>query len=287
MSNETKYAEEARVVLRVLIRQAKANQPISYKNVWRETGVYYRNPLNMVLEKMGSILVDLSGSTKWKHPRIPGLGVIVLRGGKKLPRITPDNADSWHKFINEEYHSDDDGGLHREKEVVFNYKHWDDVLKAFNLKPYPAPITNISASRQAVKKWRERRCGGESREHKQLKENVAQNPDKYGFTFSQGETEHPLLSGDSLDVFFEGRKKVVGVEVKSRISGKEDIQRGLFQCVKYQAVLEAEQRALGTYKDVSTFLVLEENLPPDLVSVASVLGVQIVQKKKKRKPSSA
>jgi hypothetical protein len=97
---------------------------------------------------------------------------------------------------------------------------------------------------------------------------------------SHGEEEHLLPSGDSLDVFFEHRKEHFGVEVKSHISDTADIARGLYQCVKYQAVLEARQAASGHAKNVHTFLVIGGEFPAELIPLKNVLGVEVYDKVK-------
>ena len=64
------------------------------------------------------------------------------------------------------------------------------------------------------------------------------------------ELEKTLPSGDAIDVFFENSQHWVGVEVKSKISNEFDILRGLYQCVKYQAVMESYLAVLNIQKDV-------------------------------------
>ena len=50
-----------------------------------------------------------------------------------------------------------------------------------------------------------------------------------------------LPSGDTIDVLFRNGLDWIAVEVKSSLSNSLDITRGLFQCVKYRAVIEAVQ----------------------------------------------
>ena len=70
---------------------------------------------------------------------------------------------------------------------------------------------------------------------------------------------------------------VVAVEVKSRISNNADITRGLFQCIKYQAVLEAMLGLEGKQKNVRTVLLLETELPDELKVVQHMLGVEVIE----------
>lgn len=61
------------------------------------------------------------------------------------------------------------------------------------------------------------------------------------------------------------RGVMIAVEVKSSISGLEDIRRGLYQCVKYKAVTEAYLSVISKPKNVRTILVLERGLPSELI----------------------
>ena len=89
--------------------------------------------------------------------------------------------------------------------------------------------------------------------------------------------EHRLPSGDKVDVFFENKKEHIEIEVKSIFSDSADVTRGLYQCIKYQAVLEARQAAMGKPKNVHTMLALYGQLPTELVSLRNVLGVEVVE----------
>ena len=88
--------------------------------------------------------------------------------------------------------------------------------------------------------------------------------------------ERRLPSGDSLDVSFESSQRWTAVEVKSAKSDKADYARGVFQCVKYEAVMEAELVSKASRKkdfEVKAILVVEGKLDPDLWSLANTLGV--------------
>lgn len=93
--------------------------------------------------------------------------------------------------------------------------------------------------------------GGESEEHKALRLWTMKNPDKVDSRFAGAiaETEFDLLSGDRVDVMLRHRAKWIALEVKSRRSNEADYIRGVYQCVKYRAVLEAmDMRQLAQSK---------------------------------------
>jgi hypothetical protein len=57
----------------------------------------------------------------------------------------------------------------------------------------------------------------------------------------------------------------------------QDIQRGLFQCVKYQALLEATQMTEQRPIISRTLLITEAEFPEELVSLRNTLGIEVLQ----------
>ena len=116
-----------------------------------------------------------------------------------------------------------------------------------------------------------------SPEHKALRDYISQNPLIVGLPKNLiGTCEYPLKSGDKVDVVFEANNEIVAVEVKSRRSGVDDIQRGLYQCVKYKSVIEAESLVKKIDKSVRTVLVLESEFPKVLNTVKTRLGLTVL-----------
>ena len=83
------------------------------------------------------------------------------------------------------------------------------------------------------------------------------------------------LSGDRVDVVSYARDRTVAIEVKSRDSNWADLRRGVYQCVKYRAVLAAQD--IRRNPIVETWLVTESPLPGDLKALARRLGVRTRQ----------
>ena len=88
--------------------------------------------------------------------------------------------------------------------------------------------------------------------------------------------EYRLPSGDEVDVLFRTRGAVSAVEVKSAISPEEDVARGIFQCAKYEALLNAEAATRGLRTDVHTILAIESSLTPAARRLANTLGVLVL-----------
>lgn len=162
-----------------------------------------------------------------------------------------------------------------ERLQIQSYPHWD---KVFN-NVFGQLNFNISSPKYTEQDvfGVDGRGGGESDEHRSLKEWVAKNP---GFVGVDGcdfkKTEYKLESGDTVDVVFREGSKFVVVEVKSRLSSDDDLKRGIYQCVKYREVMKAQNLPLNL--KVFAVLVTEHSLPNDLAVRAHMLGVKTVVK---------
>ena len=125
---------------------------------------------------------------------------------------------------------------------------------------------------------------GEGLEHKTLKELVHENCGKIlrtvrgrRPTVTDCQMEYDLPSGDRVDVSAWDQELVCWhIEVKSQISSPADIERGLYQCVKYKAVAEAMERVAPCKgRTVKSFLVVEKDPPADLDDLAKELRVHV------------
>lgn len=115
-----------------------------------------------------------------------------------------------------------------------------------------------------------------SPEHIALRDRVAANPARFGLPpGTKGLTEYPLKSGDRIDVVFEFVGRVLlAVEVKSLRSSPEDLERGLYQCVKYAAVLAAQEVGIGP-DSIPCVLVVEGRLPAKHRREATRLNIRV------------
>ena len=156
---------------------------------------------------------------------------------------------------------------------VYTYPKWSAVLRYFGAKPPYSP-----AKERLLREATRFSDTAESAAHLALKDFVAANPHLLGIKAKVIETlvEHRLPSGDEIDVLFQLRDGCVAAEVKSQTSSDGDLARGVFQCVKYEALLNAVAKYDGKQMDVSAFLVLGGALPLEIRELANVLGVSVV-----------
>lgn len=153
---------------------------------------------------------------------------------------------------------------------------WSEVLRLLGL-PAITPAAGQDG-KPGAGGW----AGGESADHKALKRYVFEHPELVGARkdWSAWE-EYPLRSLDELDVMFKSERLWIGVEVKSKVSDRApgDYERGIYQVVKYRALLEAQARIDhgDDPPDVRVILVLESGLPTTCKSLAGRLRVPYLE----------
>ena len=270
ISGDKAYQVRARAAFPLLVRQAQAGVPVFYSDLAEELGMSNPRNLNYVLGSIGQSLERLSKAWKTKVPPIQCLVVNKSTG-------LPGEGIGWFLVKKEDFAAlplrKKRAIVEAELQHVFSYPLWEEVLKAFELEPTTSNFAPI------VTKASGGFGGGESEAHKALKEYVARNPKAIGLNSNTpvGVTEYPLPSGDSLDVSFESKAVWVSAEVKSAISAETDIVRGLFQCVKYRAVMEAVLLSEARPQNARALLVLESAFPRSLIPLRNILGVEVVE----------
>jgi hypothetical protein len=263
------YQQRARAALPLLVRQAKAQQTIYYSDLAEEMDMPNPRNLNFVLGSVGQSLIQLA---KERGEEIPPIQCLVVNRTDDLP------GEGVAFFITKEQYQ---AMTKRQRRIlvaaqlqkVFAYPKWDAVLAAFSMQPATSDFSKVVRKASASG-----RGGGESEHHRLLKEYVAAHPALIGLaaTVANGVTEYVLPSGDELDVLFREGQEWIAVEVKSQISGDDDLVRGLFQCVKYHAVLEAFLLSTGRSPNVRTILVTGRPWPGELLPLRNILGVEVI-----------
>ena len=122
--------------------------------------------------------------------------------------------------------------------------------------------------------------GGEGVSHKELKEYIFNNPNVIGIeNCISKEKEHILLSADRIDVWFKlADGSCIAVEVKSHKSTEADVLRGIFQSVKYKAIMDAENMVHRSEASNTSLLVLGGTLSEYNKYYSDMLGVKVIDK---------
>lgn len=199
---------------------------------------------------------------------LPGNGV-GWYFAKKYKNKKYEQWEKLPKFIKEKL-------VNIERNRIFKYSKWDEINNRLFGNEAHKNLRSTVTSEVDGFAIDGKNYGGpaESKEHLKLKNWVALNPHKIGFgkSFDKGVTESKLLSGDTIDVLFSDGTEFVTVEVKSCRSNEDDLKRGIYQCVKYRAIKEAEH--FPNKVTVQTMLITESELNGDLKSRANLLGVK-------------
>jgi hypothetical protein len=264
------YQERARRALPILVRQAKAGRTILYGELADELGISNPRTLGWPLGAVGNEMLKLGG--RWGC-KVPPIQALVVNKGSGLPG----EGISWFAPDAAQFKA---APLRLRRQIidvmlleVFSFCRWDKVLETYGLTPLP-PLSIALPSAEEIQAFD---GTGEGEDHRQLKLAIAAHPEWLGLAaaFGLGETECSLYSGDRVDVVFSGQGRRVAVEVKPEGAPVPDVVRGLFQCVKYEAVMNAEERMLQSQRECSSILALGGRLRAELSSLRVTLGVEV------------
>jgi len=274
----------ARIALPILVDYAKNGRTITYGQLDEEVRKYGLQHVHVanygkVGGAIGSALIETSEEL---NINIPPINTIIVNSKTGLPGNGVNYFIEQYRdnFLNiDELDEEDLNTVIKEiQEEVFTYSHWDKLLKRYGLEPIAQEYNTVQQNANIRNKIIVGRSNeGESEEHKKLKNYIAENPHLVGLPqdSQKGETEYLFLSADKADIVFTTERGYLGVEVKSIISNESDIIRGIFQVVKYQALLRAEQKSNKMSPTAKAVLVVETELPKSLKKIAYMLGVDV------------
>lgn len=162
------------------------------------------------------------------------------------------------------------------RQNVRQYTHWEDIYSELYGDDLAKTLPETTSTEQDGDPGSSGQFGGggESEDHKKLKDWVLQNPKLIGIpsSFDLAEIEYPLPSGDLVDVMFSDGINFIPVEVKSWRSSYDDMRRGIYQCVKYREVSKAKE--LPALVTANPILITEEKMPKLLRDRADLLKVR-------------
>ena len=263
--------KNVRLMLPVLVHWAKTGQnEHTYGDLAHAIGKSKFTGIGYALYAVQEVLNTLSVESGRED--IPTLNSLCKNAKTMLP-------SEGFEFVSPKYNELDENGksvfVEGLDSQALNYPHWDWVLDQLGLQPSKI-ITEQELEAISVHVG-----GGEGKEHKAIKEFVYNHPESLGVTgVTRKETEHPLPSGDRLDVYFETSDCRYAIEVKPSTSPDDDITRGIFQCVKYKAVMEAIRKVeYGRYA-ISTLLIFAGSMSDRNKQLAEVLGIKCVKHQK-------
>lgn len=244
-----------------IVDLAQKRELMTYGELGKKLRVHPRTVIPHVL---GYIRDEICAPRK-----LPLINVLIVRQDDRLPgeSFLPEGT---RNLSDEEYEQKFE--QHRDK--VFLYDKWDELLKDLNLSPIkrePKDLDKIGKEYSAYEK--RKGPSGEGEGHRKLKNYVAEYPKAIGLSTSKkGVKEYLFPSGDECDVIFglAGNTYAV-VEIKNGDGGDGELIKGVYQAVKYRALMEAE-KGHGRPVKVHAFLVAY-NITRDVEDLAKRLGI--------------
>lgn len=245
-------AKYAPLVTRLAIRNAIEGKPLYYGDVaaaikakfnHRVSPQWIGHPAGLIAKRIEA-LRNTTG-----HP-IPPLNIIISNRATDVAGVGGDEfIRTYLGMTKAQYRKEDAAEIRRQiRDIVYDYgaKKWAWVAKELGvaMPPFPKgkpedddtpidlpPVPTGSRP--------------EGKQHKALKAYVACHPElvRSQGAFPVGKNEVLISSGDRLDVLFQKGKRKLAVEVKPEGASESEMARGVFQCIKYRAVLRAHQAA--------------------------------------------
>ncbi|MDD9979899.1 MAG: hypothetical protein OXU81_00805 [Gammaproteobacteria bacterium] len=153
---------------------------------------------------------------------------------------------------------------------VYAFRDWEQVYREAFGHRLPAPVPSAGTERDGISHARR----GEGPNHKALRLWIKKNPRRVRRAYADFDTDTEVIldSADRVDVVYYGPTSTVVVEVKSLDSDDTDLRRGVFQCIKYRAVMEAMDMRSET--QVVPVLVTQAPLPGDLGDLVRRHGIR-------------
>jgi len=149
-------------------------------------------------------------------------------------------------------------------DAVYAFENWGWIYEqVFGEPPPNLKLETQCSERDGIQYTR----SGEGSNHRALRLWVIKNRQRIKGLYAnfRAETEVILDSADRVDVVYYGPKMTVVIEVKSNDSNDNDLRRGIFQCIKYRAVMKAMD--IRDDAPVEALLVTERRLPSELESL--------------------
>lgn len=276
-----------RAAFPILLRRAMDGERIAYSGLCQLLGGGPRN-YGLVAGKIGDIC---KAAGEEMAEDIPPLNAIIVNKSSGLPSrgVNEYLAAFFHRTSEEiKKLSQEERNVwaRQATEKVFNYDGWDRLRTHLQLAPLSVDLGKPDRGKPISPPDLEHfSTAPESEAHKALKAWVAENPRlfrKYG-DFQKGQLERTLSSGDRLDALFDDGGKWLAVEVKTQDAPDAELERGVYQCVKYRATLRAMQLAAATAPNGDSILVLERKPPEKVIQLASRLSVKFRTVSRSRK----
>jgi hypothetical protein len=165
------------------------------------------------------------------------------------------------------------------RQEVFRWPYWMQLLALLGLKP----LADLDSDDSALTKFASQSGPkGKSPEHLQMQECIRVNPrlvlPKLQGDVESSSCEYIFWSLDRADVVTKTSEEWVGFEVKPSTAPFEELKKGIFQVIKYRALLSADLLSRGKICRSRCVLVIGGSLPKELRMLAARFGIEVFEK---------
>ncbi|EKO34187.1 hypothetical protein [Leptospira santarosai] len=233
-------------------------------------GSAFGNNIGNSLGAMGHFFDNIK-IDNW-NDRIPLIQTLVVLKSDGLPSSGLKEFEKEYPYLSKEKQKD---FVQKEYEKIFEFgDRWNSVLSSLGIQPF----LNITKQNDSIGNFFNPFGSDGSPEHQALCEYIKRTPSLVNLPIdSVGIREYPLKSGDKVDVVFETKEMITAVEIKSIRSDENDLERGLFQCIKYHATLVAEEKVNGKRRKVKCYLVIQGPAPKEIHKKNSILLINLLE----------
>ena len=249
----------AHLALPHLVHRAKMRKTITYQELADKIDRHWRVTRHLLAYIRDDICIARG---------LPLITAIVVNKATRLPGSSwlPEGTEHLSPAERRRAYAD-------MRDKVFAFEGWDTLLHEFGSSPIEPTVKDLNDEGRARAFYLERTGGvGEADVHRMLKQYVADHPASIGLASVEGvDQEYLFISGDRCDIVFDlGGDGDAVVEIKDQQRG--ELVRGIYQAVKYRALMEAE-KGLGEGYPVSAHLV-SQYMDDDIRALAKRFQVQ-------------
>jgi hypothetical protein len=165
------------------------------------------------------------------------------------------------------------------RQEVFRWPYWMQLLALLGLEP----LADLASDDGALTKFASQSGPkGKSPEHIQMQECIRSNPrlvlPKLQGDVESSSCEYLFWSLDRADVVIKTSEEWIGFEVKPSTAPSEELKKGIFQVMKYRALLSADLLSRGKICRSRCVLVIGGSLPKELCMLATRFGIEVFEK---------
>ena len=262
--------------LSFLAERARDHRTANYSEVSAALGLGNAQWANVAFGCVYRILRMVEAEHLLGEGLIPDITAIVTKKGKSSfgKGLLANNPELAHMGSLEQLSAVE--GLRRE---VFRWPYWMELLALLGLKP----MTDLDSDDGTLKKFACQSVPkGKSLEHIQMQECIRDNP-RLVLPRLQGDVESSVCeylfwSLDRADVVTKTSEEWIGFEVKPSTAPFTELKKGIYQVMKYRALLSADLLSRGKICHSRCVLVIGGSLSMELRMLATRFGIEVFEK---------